>query len=423
MVDLPGIARNPIADQPKDIHKQTTNLIRKFIQIESSIILCVFPANVDIATVESFTLAREVDPKGLRTIGVITKCDLATNDNVLCQQLLMQTENVLQLKLGFIAVRNRAHDEIISIRDARKREEHFFQNHEASSAVGLHCLGVDALINCLANLYADLVLDAFPKMRNNIEKEYVAISEQMKKLPPVLETDTARLSKYYEVSDFYVNALKDRLSSFDNEHASLLNLFHKNFVMFEKELEEYGKEFDTIQYNDNVYNKMSFCSGEQLPNFLPYSLFKNLIKEKLNQLSSAADCLTNDCFSATQKLLISDDSRCSRKDKSLLQKLLAEFRRIVLIFMSDQKQVVKTHLQTLINHERNDPYTMNSSYMNDFENLFNVEKVKTTIDKQSVQNMLCALRSYWQIIKKKILGLRSINNTCRSCIRYNCWYT
>ncbi|CAF4379027.1 unnamed protein product, partial [Rotaria magnacalcarata] len=77
VVDLPGIARNPIADQPKDIHKQTTDLIRHFIRQEGSVILCVFPANVDIATVESFTIARECDPTGERTIGVITKSDLA----------------------------------------------------------------------------------------------------------------------------------------------------------------------------------------------------------------------------------------------------------------------------------------------------------------------------------------------------------
>lgn len=64
VVDLPGIARNPVADQPADIHSQTTSLIRHFIRQEGCVILCVFPANVDVATVESFTLAREADPSG-----------------------------------------------------------------------------------------------------------------------------------------------------------------------------------------------------------------------------------------------------------------------------------------------------------------------------------------------------------------------
>lgn len=39
VVDLPGIARNPVADQPADIHTQTTNLIRHFIRQEGCVIL------------------------------------------------------------------------------------------------------------------------------------------------------------------------------------------------------------------------------------------------------------------------------------------------------------------------------------------------------------------------------------------------
>ena len=139
VVDLPGIARNPIADQPRDIHQQTTSLIRKFISQQGSVILCVFPANVDVATVESFTLARDVDSAGVRTIGVITKSDLAPNHDALVQQLLMEKSDVLQLNLGFVAVRNRSTDENLSLEDARRREKEFFQQHPASSAVGWYC--------------------------------------------------------------------------------------------------------------------------------------------------------------------------------------------------------------------------------------------------------------------------------------------
>ncbi|UJR32562.1 hypothetical protein I4U23_020023 [Adineta vaga] len=149
VVDLPGIARNPIHNQPKNIHEQTTKLINKFIRQEGSVILCVFPANVDIATVESFTLAREVDPTGVRTIGVITKSDLAMNHETLIDQLLMEKQNALQLLLGFVAVRNRSTNENMSLEAARIREKEFFSDHPAASVVGWHCLGIEALINRL----------------------------------------------------------------------------------------------------------------------------------------------------------------------------------------------------------------------------------------------------------------------------------
>ena len=43
---------------------------------ESCLILAVSPANQDLANSDALKLAKEVDPEGLRTIGVITKLDL-----------------------------------------------------------------------------------------------------------------------------------------------------------------------------------------------------------------------------------------------------------------------------------------------------------------------------------------------------------
>ncbi|KAL6985832.1 Phragmoplastin drp1e, partial [Sarracenia purpurea var. burkii] len=40
------------------------------------IILAITPANQDVATSDAIKLAREVDPAGERTFGVLTKVDL-----------------------------------------------------------------------------------------------------------------------------------------------------------------------------------------------------------------------------------------------------------------------------------------------------------------------------------------------------------
>ena len=42
-----------------------------------TIILCVVPGNADMTTSDGLHMARELDPKGLRTLGVITKIDIA----------------------------------------------------------------------------------------------------------------------------------------------------------------------------------------------------------------------------------------------------------------------------------------------------------------------------------------------------------
>lgn len=43
---------------------------------ERTIILCVIPANQDMSTSDALLMARQLDPQGKRTIGVITKIDI-----------------------------------------------------------------------------------------------------------------------------------------------------------------------------------------------------------------------------------------------------------------------------------------------------------------------------------------------------------
>ncbi|CAF0933267.1 unnamed protein product [Rotaria sordida] len=436
VVDLPGIARNPIADQPQDIHKQTTNLIRQFIRQEGSVILCVFPANVDIATVESFTLAREFDSEGSRTIGVITKSDLAPDNTVLAQQLLMEKPDVFQLKLGFIAVRNRSTDERISLEDARKREGEFFREHSILTRVGSYCLGVDALINRLADLYSDRVREIFPKMKNDIQKKLKETREQLEKLPPSLETASARLTKYYELAEFYIEKiLKQRFTiSNDGRHSvSLVNHLHTKLKQFENVIFRQSHEFFTEEYHVKVQNAMSACFGEQLPNFLPHPVLKRLIGEKLDQLWSVANLLINECFKKTMNILSENDcEECH--DDILLSKLLPIFRRIAISYLNDKKQTVNDQLKELIRLEKHDPYTLNNYYMETiikFKKYLAEKRTENTTEKkrpsstkdhddirmfdsisnddQAVQDMLISIYAYWKLLVKRFIDYAALS--------------
>lgn len=66
----------PVGDQPKDIEKQIRDMLLKYITKPNAIILAVTAANTDLANSDGLKLAREVDPDGVRTIGVLTKVDL-----------------------------------------------------------------------------------------------------------------------------------------------------------------------------------------------------------------------------------------------------------------------------------------------------------------------------------------------------------
>ena len=72
-MDLPGLTKVAVGDQPENIEQQIKEMLYSYICQENTIILAVTPANQDIANSDALKLARKVDPQGDRTIGVITK--------------------------------------------------------------------------------------------------------------------------------------------------------------------------------------------------------------------------------------------------------------------------------------------------------------------------------------------------------------
>ncbi|EGX90212.1 dynamin-2 [Cordyceps militaris CM01] len=139
LVDLPGLTKVPIGDQPTDIEKQTRNLISEYIAKPNSIILAVSPANVDIVNSEALKLARHVDALGRRTIGVLTKLDLMDHGT---NALDILSGRVYPLKLGFIGVVNRSQQDIQGnkpMEEALNDETDFFKHHPAYRNIATRC--------------------------------------------------------------------------------------------------------------------------------------------------------------------------------------------------------------------------------------------------------------------------------------------
>lgn len=328
----------------------------------------------------------------------------------------MERKDVLQLKLGFIAVRNRTVEEKMNLKNARKREKEFFRGHIASSAVGTHCLGIDALINRLADLYADRIQNTFPQMRKEIQNKLDTVREQLIKFPVDLDTPIARIAKYHELADLYVeNVLKARFSAFGDDHTSLVNILHRKFKTFQEILEKQTKELHTEQYFHKISCAMSSCAGEQLPNFLPYPLMKRFIEEKIGQLWHTTKSLVNDCFFATSGLLLNNDNDQSPQEDMWLEKLLPAFHDIVDSYLGEQRQVVLDQLEALINLEKNEPYTMNDAYMKKLEQRDDDDDDDDTTRtyEEAVDDMVQSIRSYWDVIQKRFLDYATLTIRAR----------
>ena len=129
LVDLPGMTKVPIADQPADIEQQLRDMALQYIEPEEAIILAVSAANSDLATSDAIQLAKRVDPDGARTMGVLTKLDLMDAGTDALEAL---QGRIIPLKHGFVGVVNRSQKDLIDGKTpetARDDERRFFENH------------------------------------------------------------------------------------------------------------------------------------------------------------------------------------------------------------------------------------------------------------------------------------------------------
>ena len=67
MVDLPGMTKVAVGDQPADIEFQIRDMLMQFITKDNCLILAVTPANIDLANSDALKIAKEVDPQGMHT--------------------------------------------------------------------------------------------------------------------------------------------------------------------------------------------------------------------------------------------------------------------------------------------------------------------------------------------------------------------
>ncbi|CAD6579674.1 MAG: Dynamin- GTPase protein [Tremellales sp. Tagirdzhanova-0007] len=164
LVDLPGLTKVPVGDQPTDIERQIKNLVLDYISKPNAVILAVSPANVDLANSDALKLARTVDPRGLRTLGVLTKLDLMDAGT---NALDILTGRTYPLKLGFVGVVNRSQQDImqdVPMSDSRQKEEDFFRNHPIYRNLAHRC-GTKYLAKTLNSVLMSHIRDKLPDMK------------------------------------------------------------------------------------------------------------------------------------------------------------------------------------------------------------------------------------------------------------------
>ncbi|KAL0216456.1 hypothetical protein P9112_008640 [Eukaryota sp. TZLM1-RC] len=168
LIDLPGLTKISIAGQDQNIAQEIRKMVLHFISKPNCIILALSPANVDLANSDSLEIAKEVDPQGKRTIGVLTKLDLMDEGT---DALDIMEGKVYPMK--FIGVVNRSQKDINSKKDmaaARLDEQHFFESHPAYSAVASR-MGTLYLAKKLNNALIGHIKSCLPDIRRKVTQK------------------------------------------------------------------------------------------------------------------------------------------------------------------------------------------------------------------------------------------------------------
>ncbi|KAI2633916.1 mitochondrial dynamin GTPase [Xylaria nigripes] len=103
LIDLPGYIQVVGHNQPFELKQKISELCDKYIQAPN-VILAISAADVDLANSTALRASRRVDPRGERTIGVVTKMDLV--DPARGASIL--NDKQYPLRLGYVGVVSRA---------------------------------------------------------------------------------------------------------------------------------------------------------------------------------------------------------------------------------------------------------------------------------------------------------------------------
>jgi len=139
-------------------------MVTSYMENPRSALLAVIPANVDIGTQEILEMAEICDPKGQRTLGVLTKPDLV--DKGAEQDVIKIIEGKSHpLNLGWCIVRNSGQQHLNdSAGDRHGREKVFFSKEEPWNKVTKDRVGIEALKLRLVYVLAELIRREFPNV-------------------------------------------------------------------------------------------------------------------------------------------------------------------------------------------------------------------------------------------------------------------
>lgn len=234
LVDLPGMTKIPVGEQPDDIELQIEKMIKKYIENPKSVILAVTAANTDLATSEALKFAKRIDPEGARTLAVLTKLDLMNDDteNGTEDATEVLTGSLIPVKLGIIGVVNRTQKDIDGNKpmDKQLEKEAKFLAENYPLLAAQH--GTPFLAKTLSNLLMTHIEKCLPELRVRVNAKMTEIQKLNDALgKEVIDKDKTLLDVIEAFSKAYKTTIEGTSSDSETSGPTkLYSIIHDGFT-------------------------------------------------------------------------------------------------------------------------------------------------------------------------------------------------
>ncbi|XP_027881143.1 dynamin-1a isoform X6 [Xiphophorus couchianus] len=395
LVDLPGMTKVPVGDQPADIEAQIRDMLLQFVTKENCLMLAVSPANSDLANSDALKIAKEVDPQGMRTIGVITKLDLM-DEGTDAKDIL--ENKLLPLRRGYIGVVNRSQKDIDGKKDinaAIAAERKFFLTHPAYRHLAER-MGTPYLQKVLNQQLTNHIRDTLPGLRAKLQSQLLSIEKEVEEYKNFRPDDPSRKTKalLQMVQQFSVDFEKciegsgDQIDTAELSGGARINrIFHERFPF-----ELVKMEFDEKELRKEISYAIKNIHGIRTGLFTPDLAFEAIVKKQIQKLKEP----TLKCIDMVVSELTSTIRKCSHK-LAQYPMLREEMERIVTQHIRDRENRTKGQVLLLIDIEL--------SYMNtnheDFIGFANAQQRINQMNKKKTagnQDEIMVIRKGWLTI-------------------------
>jgi GTP-binding protein EngB required for normal cell division len=411
LIDLPGITRIAVGDQPKNIYEITKEMAHRYISDPRTIILCVCAANVDVTTSDGLLMAQRVDKAGIRTLGVITKIDIMDRGTNAKNTILNKE---VQLKLGFVGVKNRSQEDInnlVRVEAALQEERDYFSKHEIYSTMPPGYLGTEVLTKKLTQVLFTHIRNFLPEIIREIIIRIKDADDRLRELGPSAPIDMkSKLQLLWNmVTDFcelFKNTIRGKFDKRGNSRVTkdLAGGAHIK-VTFNNLLGDFAGDYKaTGDYSDDDIRKaISMHEGDSMPGFPSVDVFIYLMQSQLEKLRGPVlDCLT-EVHGYLENLAHTIINRVF----SRFPALIGEMNELATFVLARERETTREIVESMITAEEGYIFTNDLEYLSSRTDIIPKSDPKAPAQAKSaemifVNEIRSRIDSYFKLVVRNV---------------------